>query len=595
MHVQLRNWLPIAGSAALAALAPLPLRAQLTYQGCSALAASDFKAEELFNRKGTNGAVADPSLTEPTRADIRVVNKADGSYDHSDIIFTERTGAVKWYDGVAKKVSLMGTLTVHAQPGSQDDNGLMGVVFHPDFEKNRWIYLWYTPKQTFQRDNVTTGGQNRQMRLARFTVKSDNTLDMSSEKIIIKVLGSKTDTWHCGGPMTFDAYGDMWLGVGNNSPDLDPSACDAGNNVLSKTDSTTSAEWGPSDTHNMRGSFLRIHPDSSDKGYSVPRGNFGEYWADKFEKAGRTTLAAVYRDTTKVLPEIYVKGERSNFSIAVHPTKRWLGWGTVNYSTTNDEFNITDHPIFTGFPYFMANNAPTCSHGKNVNAPVNSSPFHLGADTLPPAVPGTINNLINVAIGGPIYSYDPALKNTFKFPPHFDNKWIISSFGRSGAPWGIWAVTVDDTKDPFQALNKTDLKTGIFANVPIRNFIGAKYGKDGALYITNYDGDYGSATNPGVVRVTYTGTCLPSVGVRKPVASYHKIWIEPVGITVGEAGPHAVALYDMAGKRVWARQGSGAQIYRMTDIRAQASLKAGVYMAKVVTPAGEDSRPISLF
>jgi cytochrome c len=587
MRSNLPAWLMAAIAAAL------PVRAQLTYPGCSALSASDFKSEELFNKNGTNGAAADPTLSEPTRADIRVVNKPDGTYDHSDVIFVQRTGEVKWYDGVGKKVSQMGTLSVHAGPGSQDDNGLMGVVFDPNFETNRWVYLWYTPKQTVNQA-MTGNGQNRQMRLARFTVTADNKLDMASEKILLKILGSKSDQWHCGGPMTFDAYGDMWIGVGNNSPDLDPTSCDAGNNVLSKTDSTQSAEWGPSDTHNFRGSFLRIHPDSSEKGYSVPRGNFGEYWADKFEKQGRTALAAQYRDPNKVLPEIYVKGERSNFSIAVHPTKRWLAWGTVNYNSNNDEFNITNHPIFSGFPYFHNANLPTCNHGKNVNAPVNNSPFHGGVDTLPPAIGGTINNLVNVAIGGPIYSFDPALKNLNKFPPHFDNKWLLSGFGRTGNP-DIWVVSVDSTADPFKVSTPQGLRSNIFKDVPVRNFIGAKFGKDGALYITNYDGDYGVAHNPGLVRVTYTGSCqVVSTEPRKPAAPYQKIWFEPAGITIGEAGPHAVELFDMGGKRVWGATGDGAQIYRFADVRGRARLKAGLYLARVRTSAGVTSQPVSL-
>jgi cytochrome c len=585
----------IAYSLILAAAA-LPSRAQLTSPLCSGntLSAGDFKAVELFNKTGSGGAAADPDLSEPTRADMRVVNNASGQYDHTDIIFTERTGNVKWYDGVAKKVTLMGKITVHAAPGSSDDNGLMGVVFHPDFEKNRWVYLWYTPKETFNQ-SMTGSGQNRQMRLSRFTVTQDNKLDMASEKFLFKILGSKTDTWHCGGPMQFDAYGDMWVGLGNNSPDLDPTACDAGNNVLSKTDSTSSAEWGPSNTASLRGSFFRIHPDSSDKGYSIPAGNFGEYWANQFEKQGKADLAAQYRDPKKVLPEIYVKGERSNFSIAVHPTKRWLAWGTVNYASNNDEFNITNHPIFTGFPYFMANNTPTCSHGKSVDAPTNTSPLNSGVTTLPPAIPGTINNLVNVAIGGPIYSFDPTLTYEGKFPPHFDNKWLISGFGRSGSP-DIWAVTVDDTKDPFKTLNTTALRSNIFKDVPVRNFIGAKFGKDGALYITNYDGDYGVSRNPGVVRVTYQGTCkVVSTKPQKPIAPYQNIWVDPQGIMVGEKGPHSVSLYDLAGQRVWGREGSGPKFYRSADIRAQTSLKAGVYMAKVATPAGEVLRRVSMF
>ena len=597
MRFRLRNRFAQMTLMALTALTTLPARAQVTYPQCDALTADDFKAEELFNRNGTNGAGAkDPELSEPTRIDVRVVNRPDGAYDHSDIILVERTGNVKWYDGAAKTVSLMGKITVHAQVGSQDDNGLMGVVFHPDFERNRWVYLWYTPKQTVQKDNLTPGTtfSNRQLRLARFTVTADNKLDMASEKVLLRILGSRTDTWHSGGPMTFDAGGDLWLAVGNNGPDLAPDSCSAGGNVLSATDSTQSAEWGSSDTHNLRGSFLRIHPDSSDKGYTVPRGNFGEYWADRFEKEGRPTLAAQYGDTAKVRPEIYVKGERSNFSIAVHPTKHWLAWGTVSYESANDKFTITRHPIFSGYPYFMKDNRPTCNHGKSIAAPVNKSPFHVGADTLPPAVGGTLNNLVNVAIGGPIYSYDPSLSNAFKFPPHFDDTWFVSGFGRTGNP-DIWAVRVAESGDSLKVDAPVGLRGTVFKNVPIRNFIGAKFGKDGALYITNYDGDYGVTRNPGVVRVTYVGHCITSLAPRKPAFPYQKIWIEPAGITVGESGPYAASLHDLAGRRVWFREGRGPRVYRTGDIRAEADLMAGLYLVKVSTQAGETSGILSLF
>ena len=79
-------------------------------------------------------------------------------------------------------------------------------------------------------------------------------------------------------------------------------------------------------------------------------------------------LAAQYRDTSKVLPEIYVKGERSNFSIAVHPTKRWLAWGEVNYGGGLDETNVTGNPIFAGYPYFHANNKTTTGSGHPITA-----------------------------------------------------------------------------------------------------------------------------------------------------------------------------------------------------------------------------------
>jgi glucose/arabinose dehydrogenase len=590
MRSTLRPWLVLAAAA-------LPLHAQFTSPLCPdvALAATDFEATELFSRKGTDALARDADLIEPVQFDVRVVKTAGGKYDHSDIIFVERNGNLKYFDGAAKSVKTMGTIQVHAGPGSQDDNGLMGVVFDPGYETNRWIYLWYSPKATVNQA-MTGTGQNRQLKLSRFTIKADNTLDMASEKNLIKILASKTDQWHSGGPMQFDAYGDLWVAVGNNTVDLDPASCNSGGNVLSQTDSSQSAEWGPSNTHSLRGGFFRIHPDdAAPKGYTIPAGNFGQYWADKFDQQGKGALAAQYRDTSKVLPEVYVKGERSNFSCAVHPTKRWLAWGTVNYNSTNDEFNITKHPIFSGFPYFHNNNLATCSHGKSVDAPTNNSKLNTGVVDLPPAVAGAINNLENVAIGGPIYSFDPSLDYEYKFPPHFDNKWFLGSFASSR----YYAVGVDTSGanlKPAGTPTRLD-QTGLFKNVSFRNYLQSKFGKDGALYILNYDGGTYSTTpvNPGVTRVIYKGACHVAVAVRPEVAPYQSIWIDPLGITVREAGPHIVTLYDVGGRALWQDQGSGAQIYRFGEIRSRAGLRAGVYLAKVNTPAGEISRRVSLF
>lgn len=220
-------------------------------------------------------------------------------------------------------------------------------------------------------------GQNRQLRLIRINATADNKLDLATEKVLINIVGSKSDTWNSGGPVQFDKHGDLWIAVGNNSQDLEPGAC----KVMSTTDSSASSEWG------------------------------GEYWADRFEQQGNAALAAEYRDTAKVLPEIYVKGESSNFSIAVHPTRRWLASGTVNYATTNDEFNITGTPLFSGYPYFHRDNQKTCPHSISVSAPMNNSPFNNGVKRLPPAVGGTLNNHVNVSIGGPLYAFDPSLRS----------------------------------------------------------------------------------------------------------------------------------------------------------------------------------------
>jgi cytochrome c len=412
-------------------------------------------------------------------------------------------------------------------------------------------------------------------------------------KLLINIKGSKTDTWHSGGPMTFDAHGDLWMGIGNNSNDLvnsDPLVPDTCS-VLSKTDSSNSAEWGPSNTASMRGGFLRIHPDSSSRGYSIPRGNFGEYWADKFDNQGKTALAALYRDPAKVLPEVYVKGERSNFSIAVHPTKRWLAWGTVNWADKLDEFNIVDHPTFTGYPYFMGDNQKSCaSITTNALTPMNTSPLNSGVTELPPATPGSINNLVNVAIGGPIYTFDRSLVSDVKFPPHFHNKWLIGSFNA-----GMWAATFDTVTMTVTNTQKVD--NGIFSSFAVRNYVQAMYGKEGALYILNYDGFY-SVRNPGIMRVTYTGSCRPPVVSTKPLAEleqYQKIWLSHSSLNVGEKGRHEFSLYNLNGDKVYSAVGKEGTEYRFADISKQMHLDPGVYAVKVQTGQGNFMRQISIF
>ncbi|HLP43062.1 MAG TPA: PQQ-dependent sugar dehydrogenase, partial [Fibrobacteria bacterium] len=505
----------------LAGLATTVVHAQRSYPGCDPLKASDFRITEIFNRNGQNQPLASESgISEPTNMDLHAVRQGD-SVALVDVYFVERLGKVKRYDAAAKKVQTLGTI----QTLGQVDNGLMGIALHPDYDNNRWIYLWYSPKQM--------RGQNRLMRLSRFVVTPQWTLDMGSEKILIEILGSKSDMYHSGGPMTFDAHGDLWVTVGNNSPDLDPNTL----NVLSTTDSTQSAEWGPSNTASLRGGIFRIHPDSSTKGYSIPKGNFGEHWAAVFEAQGKTALAAQYRDPAKVLPEVYVKGSRSNYSLWVHPTKGWLAWGEVNYDNKFDELNLVTKPVFAGYPYFHADNLPTGAHGKDVNAPKNTSPFNSGVTELPPAVPGMINNYPshNVAITGPIYLFDPSLRSQTKFPPHLHHAWFSAAWSSSF----LFMHTLDTVQ---MKVTKSERIDNTFLPVKLRRPLQAKFGPEGALYLLNYDGNY-NTINPGVVRIEYSGACQVPVTALKPEPAPEPSFDLTAGaITVRDAGNHEVAL-----------------------------------------------------
>jgi len=480
------------------------------------------------------------------------------------------------------------------------DNGLMGVALDPNFATNRWIYLWYVPPRV--------GSNNYRGRLSRFTLGTQDTLLNATEKILIDIKLSKTRQWHAGGPMRFDAHGDLWVTIGNNANDLSGSG-----SQYSPTDSNQSQEWGASNTASMRGGVIRIKPDLSQKGYSIPAGNFGEYWANYFETNGNAALAAQYRDTSKVLPEVYVKGTRSNFSIWVHPTKRWLAWGEVNYQTTNDEYNLLTTPAFTGFPYFHRNNVATpgtITPAKSVSAPTNTSVLNTGVQQLPPATPAVVWHgtaitdstfSTNVAMGGDIYVYDRNLKSAVKFPPHFHHVWLLMPSISGNNP--LYSVRVDsNTVKPTGVPVRLDNGLLAITTAPanMRRAVQVSYGPDGALYFLNYGGgDYNTTANSGVLRVTYNGACkLSGVAISpfKPLAeSELRMTLNAGRLRILEAGRHEVMLYTADGRQALRVAGEAGASYDLKALRAQAGLTAtGVYSLRVKTDKGVFARTLPL-
>ena len=564
---------------ALFMIMALPAMAQFTYPGCANLAPTDFDMTELFSRTGVGALATNANMVEPVQMDLRYNGTA------VDVYFVERRGAVKYYNGAARTVTQIGTIPNWANTaGGSNDNGLMGIAIDPNFTTNRMLYFWYSPV-------IASATLNRRLRLSRIPVSAGNTLTMGSEQILIDIIGSKTDQWHSGGPMQFDSYGDLWITVGNNSRDVETSP----GSQYSTTDSSLSAEWGSSNTASMRGGILRIHPEVNlvnGKYYSIPAGNFGEYWATQFQNQGNAALAAEYRNPALVLPEVYVKGSRSNFSISVHPTRRWLAWAEVNYQSTNDEFNISNRPIFAGFPYFHANNASVPGNTKSIATPMNTSPLNSGVQQLPPAIPGNINNLMNVAISGPIYAYDRNNLSPTKFPPHLNNTLILTSYQANQ----VHITRIDSNAVTLSGTQRADnsIFNGIFV---VRNPISARYGPDGALYILNYSGGtYGAPVNPSVMRVNYIGACTVTPiteGRRSPTGFAIIMGLD--GVKVNEPGNHEIGLYDLAGHKLFSQQGGIGAEYSFAGMRKDSRMDKGLYVVRIKTERGLYVRNISLF
>ena len=77
----------------------------------------------------------------------------------------------------------------------------MGVNIDPDYNKNHWLYLFYSPQ---------TGKADTAQHLSRFTYDDvKDTLIMSSEKVLLKVPVKRDGCCHTGGSIAWDKSGNL--------------------------------------------------------------------------------------------------------------------------------------------------------------------------------------------------------------------------------------------------------------------------------------------------------------------------------------------------------------------------------------------------
>ena len=420
------------------------------------------------------------------------------------VLIVERKGGVKILDENTGEMTLIATIPVNTKYTNKEgvvreaEEGLMGVIAHPDFEKNHWIYLYYA-------DPVDT-----QHVLARYELDG-NTLKEDTKKILLVVPTQREECCHTGGGMVFDQEGNLYLTVGNNTvnPRTGSSNLDERPGFENSDD-----QRAPGNTNDLRGKILRIHPED-DGTYTIPEGN----------------LFPV--GTEKTRPEIYTMGHRNPWRPTLDSETGYLYWGEVGPDASvdsiwgpkgYDEFNQAKGPGFFGWPYFIANNRPynrhdlaTETYGEpfDVNNPVNESVNNTGLRELPtPVVPAFIYYPYGVseefpllgssgrsATGGPVFRKKDFAKDApFVFPAYYDGKWLIVDFMRG---W-IMAVTMDENGD-YKSMERF---------LPEQNFSSAidmDFGPDGALYVL----EYGSAwfrgnSNSRLVKIEF------NAGNRKP-------------------------------------------------------------------------------
>lgn len=395
------------------------------------------------------------------------------------VLFVERKGGVKILDENTGEVTLVATIPVNTKYTNkagvtrEAEEGLMGVIAHPDYEKNNWIYMYYA-------DPTDTKHV-----LARWELKG-NELVESSKKIVLEVPTQREECCHTGGGMVFDAEGNLYLTVGNNTvnPREGSSNLDERPGMENSDD-----QRAPGNTNDLRGKILRIHPED-DGSYTIPEGNL-------FPPG-----------TEKTRPEIYTMGHRNPWRPTLDSKTGYLYWGEVGPDASvdsiwgpkgYDEFNQAKGPGFFGWPYFIGDNFPYNRHNHadssygapyDVNAPVNESVNNTGLRELPtPVVPAMIYYPYGAsekfpelgtsgrsATGGPVFRKADFKKDApYVFPAYYEGKWLIVDFMRG---W-IFAVTMDENGD-YVSMER------FLPNETFSSAIDMDFGPDGSLYILEY-------------------------------------------------------------------------------------------------------------
>lgn len=370
----------------------------------------------------------------------------------------------------------------------EQENGLLGIVLDPNFEKNSHLFLLYSPA-----DFV---GQ----RISRFTLKENA---LTEEKKVIEWGTQRRECCHHAGMLKFGPDGCLYASAGDNTHPFGDSASYAP--IDRRPDREPwNAEKSSANPNDLRGGLIRIkvQPDAT---YTIPEGNL-------FPPG-----------TPGTRPEIYVMGCRNPWKFSIDPKSGYLYWGDVGPDAGNDgprgprghdEINQARKAGFFGWPYFIADNQAysrvdftTKKVGKkfNLQKPINDSPLNTGRKDLPAPQPAFIfypyansskfpelKKGGRTACAGPVFHYDPTFKKTGGFPADFDHRLLFWDWNRPFIKWG--------------RLDKDENLVGIedfSLPVKIKRPSDAIFAPDGTLWFIDYGATWGNNKDAKLIHISY--------------------------------------------------------------------------------------------
>ncbi|MCV9388822.1 PQQ-dependent sugar dehydrogenase [Reichenbachiella ulvae] len=413
------------------------------------------------------------------------------------VYWVERKGTINLYNLRTEDYQEIDSLAVY----SGEEDGLLGLVLDPNFSENQWAYVFYSdpgeePKQNISRFRLTPKG-----------------LDRQSEIVLMEIPVQRDECCHSAGDLEIDAEGNLYISTGDDTFSRDSDGFTPLDERSGR--SPWDAQKSSSNTHDLRGKILRIHPEE-DGSYTIPDGNL-------FAKDG-----------SEGLPEIYVMGARNPFTLAINKRRNWLFWGDVGPDgnvtsergpSAHDEINMAKKSGNYGWPYFNADNKAYADYDFETGElgprfdpknPVNTSVNNTGAKELPPAVPALLYYTFDEtrqfpgvgkgsrSIGvGEVYDYETIKSKGFAFPPYYQDKLFAFDWARS---W-VKVISLDEEG------NFLSIEPLLDASV-VAAPIDMTFGQDGALYILEYGIGYFTDNHDSkLIRLDFT------YGNRAPVAN----------------------------------------------------------------------------
>ena len=447
------------------------------------------------------------------------------------VLQTTRTGEVRLFDPRTQINSLAAEIEVYGH----DEEGLQGIAIDPNFDENRWVYLYYSPPGDTPEDDPTTPIFNEgdapfesddpsvwdefkgALRLSRFKFQGGE-LDLDTEQTIIEVPVDRGICCHVGGQIDFDPQGNLYLSTGDDSNPFESEGFTPIDDRPNRNPAFD-ARRTSGNTNDLRGKLLRIRPRANG-GYDIPAGNLFR------------------RGTPNTKPEIYLMGLRNPFRFDVNPKN-----GDVYMADYSPDANaaiaargpaghgrwmLVRKPANYGWPFCVTPDMPyvdydfaTGASGEpfNCDRTVNDSPLNTGQRVLPPvtqpdvwysypdADEGLFPELLENAVGGtgispmagPAYQFDASNPSRFKWPRYYNGQPLFYEWSRDyvkefrlNKPNG----------NQLQEIRQVPLPVGYSwmdpandPDNPVDNPIDMEFGPDGALYVMEY-GDGYFAENP---------------------------------------------------------------------------------------------------